>query len=92
MNRFYISFRYLHIPRPSPLPLPKNDQNLFEQSVKNASQPATSPNDDAHPAARKPLPADFEGDTNPITGEQGGPKQEPLKHGDWSYAGRTTDF
>lgn len=45
-----------------------------------------------HPDARKPLPPDFVGDVNPVTGEQGGPKQEPLKHGDWSFGGKVTDF
>lgn len=35
---------------------------------------------------------EFEGETNPKTGEIGGPKQEPLRHGDWSFNGRVTDF
>lgn len=38
---------------------------------------------------------EFEGDTNPKTGEVGGPKNEPLRwggQGDWSYNGRVTDF
>lgn len=38
---------------------------------------------------------EFEGDTNPRTGEVGGPKTEPLRWGsggDWSYNGRVTDF
>ncbi|KAF4121995.1 Protein of unknown function (DUF1674) [Geosmithia morbida] len=38
---------------------------------------------------------EFEGDTNPKTGEVGGPKNEPLRWGadaDWSYNGRVTDF
>ena len=35
---------------------------------------------------------------NPVTGEVGGPKNEPLRwgstgeRGDWSYNGRVTDF
>ncbi|PNP57514.1 hypothetical protein THARTR1_02512 [Trichoderma harzianum] len=40
-------------------------------------------------------PPEFEGDTNPKTGEVGGPKNEPLRwggDGDWSYNGRVTDF
>lgn len=40
-------------------------------------------------------PAEFEGDTNPKTGEVGGPKNEPLRWGsggDWSYNGKVTDF
>ena len=42
----------------------------------------------------RPAP-DFEGDTNPETGEVGGPKNEPLRwgsEGDWSYGSRVTDF
>lgn len=38
---------------------------------------------------------EFKGDTNPKTGEVGGPKNEPLRwggEGDWSYNGRATDF
>ncbi|KKA29680.1 hypothetical protein TD95_001349 [Thielaviopsis punctulata] len=38
---------------------------------------------------------EFEGDTNPKTGEVGGPKNEPLRWGgnsDWSFNGRATDF
>ena len=38
---------------------------------------------------------EFEGETNPKTGEVGGPKNEPLRWGgggDWSYNGRVTDF
>lgn len=36
--------------------------------------------------------SEFEGDRNPVTGEVGGPKQDPLKHNDWSFNGRVTDF
>ncbi|KAI3406765.2 hypothetical protein KGF56_000370 [Candida oxycetoniae] len=36
---------------------------------------------------------EFEGDVNPVTGEKGGPKQDPLKTGDeWTFNGRTIDF
>ncbi|KAK8076471.1 hypothetical protein PG994_003743 [Apiospora phragmitis] len=40
-------------------------------------------------------PPEFEGETNPKTGEVGGPKNEPLRWGatgDYSYNGRVTDF
>jgi len=80
------------MPRPSPPPLPPQDQKLFLQSIKQATQPPSSAADDIHPHARAPLRPDFEGNVNPATGEEGGPKQEPLKHGDWSYGGRATDF
>lgn len=48
-----------------------------------------------HPNMRRGAPPEFEGDTNPKTGEVGGPKNEPLRwggKGDWSYNGRVTDF
>ncbi|CCH42060.1 hypothetical protein BN7_1599 [Wickerhamomyces ciferrii] len=35
---------------------------------------------------------EFEGEKNPKTGEIGGPKQDPLRHGDYSFNGRVTDF
>ncbi|EFX06475.1 hypothetical protein CMQ_6796 [Grosmannia clavigera kw1407] len=38
---------------------------------------------------------EFDGDRNPLTGEVGGPKTEPLRwgsNGDWSFNGRVTDF
>ncbi|KAK9448286.1 uncharacterized protein V1518DRAFT_418540 [Limtongia smithiae] len=35
---------------------------------------------------------EFEGEVNPKTGEVGGPKQDPLRHGDYSFNGRVTDF
>ncbi|KAJ1325248.1 DUF1674 domain-containing protein [Microdochium nivale] len=44
---------------------------------------------------RKGAPPEFEGETNPKTGEVGGPKNEPLRWGaagDYSYNGRVTDF
>ncbi|KAL3234828.1 hypothetical protein RNJ44_02616 [Nakaseomyces bracarensis] len=43
------------------------------------------------PEFSKTIP-EFEGDVNPKTGEIGGPKQDPLKHGDYSFNGRVTDF
>lgn len=43
------------------------------------------------PSYFKTIP-EFEGDVNPKTGEVGGPKQDPLRHGDYSFNGRVTDF
>lgn len=40
-----------------------------------------------HPQFRAKLGAEFEGEVNPITGESGGSKREPLKHGE-SYTSR----
>lgn len=51
--------------------------------------------EELHPHIRRGVPPEFEGDTNPKTGEVGGPKNEPLRWGatgDWSYNGRVTDF
>ncbi|KAF9929606.1 putative mitochondrial protein, conserved [Mortierella antarctica] len=74
-------------PGPMPLGSPK-DQAEFEQLVKDAAaSPATS-----HPDAKTPVPDEFVGDTNPSTGEVGGPKREPVRFGDWSFKGRVTDF
>ncbi|TDL24876.1 hypothetical protein BD410DRAFT_785601 [Rickenella mellea] len=91
--------------RPSPPPLPPKDQKEFEELVRAAVTPAAAPlppkkttqvrvekGEELHPDARRPLPDEFEGDVNPVTGERGGPKREPLRHGDWSYGGRATDF
>ncbi|KAL7418976.1 hypothetical protein Q5752_006660 [Cryptotrichosporon argae] len=47
-----------------------------------------------HPDARRGPGVEFEGDTNPRTGEVGGPKRDPFVAGDkdWQYGGRVTDF
>ncbi|PCH43648.1 hypothetical protein WOLCODRAFT_138496 [Wolfiporia cocos MD-104 SS10] len=95
--------------RPSPPPLPRSDQREFEELVRAVQAPLQSAQSqrgsaDAveadfslHPDARKPLPPDFEGEVNPATGEQGGPKREPVgkwgeSDGDWSFKGRVSDF
>ena len=51
--------------------------------------------EELHPNVRRGAPPELQGDTNPKTGEVGGPKNEPLRWGhqsDWSYNGRVTDF
>ena len=93
--------------RPAPPPLPREDQREFEDMLRAAQAPLAQPsrgvaavNVEAdlslHPDARKPLQPEFEGDVNPTTGEQGGPKQEPVRkwgdEGDWSFKGRVSDF
>jgi len=90
MKRIFAQIRGIHSPRPAPLPLPPKDQKTFEESLKRAAHPSAG--DEIHPAARAPPAPEFEGDVNPATGEQGGPKREPLRHGDWSFNGRATDF
>ncbi|KAG6333680.1 hypothetical protein ID866_5410 [Astraeus odoratus] len=82
--------------RPSPPPLPRELQREFED-LQRAVQTQSEAVPSLHPDARKPLPPEFEGDVNPITGEQGGPKQEPVGKwsddgGDWSFKGRVSDF
>lgn len=48
---------------------------------------------DMHPDARRKPRPEFEGETNPNTGEVGGPKNDPLKYEkEWTYGGRATDF
>jgi len=82
--------------RPSPPRLPKQLQEEFERLQQGAQHGSSgkrgAAGEELHPDARPPPPAEFSGDRNPVTGEIGGPKTEPTKHGDWSYGGRTTDF
>lgn len=87
------------INRPSPPPLPQGQQREFEDLVRKAQTPLASQSEaelSLHPDARKPVKPDFQGDVNPITGERGGPKKEPVNkwgdEGDWSHKGRVTDF
>jgi hypothetical protein len=84
--------------RPSPPPLPREEQREFERLLQAAQTPLSVKDEelDMHPDARMRIEPDFEGDVNPRTGERGGPRKEPVKkwgsEGDWSYAGRVTDF
>ncbi len=93
--------------RPAPPPLPREQQREFEELVRAAQAPLSAPNrrnaaqEEAdfgmHPDARAPLQAEFQGEVNPVTGEQGGPKREPVGKwgegdGDWSFKGRVSDF
>jgi len=83
---------------PSPPQLSPEEQKEFEELVRKAQMRlvGTGATDEAqsnmHPDARKPIEPEFEGDVNPITGERGGPKRDPLRHGDWSFSGKVTDF
>lgn len=56
---------------------------------------ASGEGEELHPNIRRGAKPEFTGETNPKTGEVGGPKNEPLRWGgasDWSYNGRVTDF
>lgn len=106
---FVIGTRRMSSPnlnRPSPPPLPRELQREFEELQRAAQMPLSSSSlsqgeaeaeMSLHPDARKPLIPEFEGDINPKTGEQGGPKREPVgkwteNGGDWSFKGRVSDF
>jgi hypothetical protein len=92
-----------NINHPAPPPLPREQQREFENLIRAAGAPLSVSSALAeaelalHPDARQPLKAEFEGDINPKTGEQGGPKREPVgrwagSDGDWSFKGRVSDF
>lgn len=86
--------------RPAPPPLPPKQQREFEELVRAAATPASNSQQnntidsgaELHPDARRSPSSEFEGDTNPVTGEVNGPKTEPVRHGDWSFGGRASDF
>ena len=93
MLRHTIIRTYTSFNKPGPIPLGNRKQqqemlDLIRKKQEADLQSEGSLHDDAIPQA----PAEFEGNVNPKTGEVNGPKQEPLKHGDWSFGGRVTDF
>ena len=66
-----------------------------EEGQVDARVQAKGDGEELHPHVRRGAKPEFEGDRNPLTGEVGGPKNEPLRwgdSGDWSYNGRVTDF
>ncbi|KAK5162422.1 hypothetical protein BJ546DRAFT_180991 [Cryomyces antarcticus] len=74
------------------------NQSPQSQTDVNARVEAKGTGEELHPDVRRGAKPEFEGDRNPVTGEVGGPKNEPLRwgstaeRGDWSYNGRVTDF
>jgi hypothetical protein len=102
-TRFSSSSSRSSFSRPGPPPLPPAEQAEFDALIKanssiGAMPVAAAPAEQLEQAElehrdlrRGPRP-DFEGDVNPRTGEQGGPKVDPFKAGDadWSYGGRVT--
>lgn len=101
--RPFFSFRAMSsVPnRPSPPSLPRDLQRQFQELQRAAQAPLSQQKSEVdlslHPDARKPLTPEFEGEVNPKTGEQGGPKREPVGKwsedgGDWSFKGRVSDF
>ena len=68
-------------------------EQMLAQLRERAQIAASGDGEELHPNVRRGAPPEFEGDTNPKTGEVGGPKNDPLRwKGDWSYNGRVTDF
>ncbi|KAK5175223.1 uncharacterized protein LTR77_000360 [Saxophila tyrrhenica] len=66
---------------------------MLAQLRERARVVAKGDGEELHPNVRRGAKPEFEGDTNPKTGEVGGPKNDPLRwKGDWSYNGRVTDF
>ncbi|CDH49970.1 predicted protein [Lichtheimia corymbifera JMRC:FSU:9682] len=84
---------YTTFNKPGPIPLgnKKQQQEMLDLIRKKQEQDLKSEGE-LHDDALKPPKPDFEGHVNPKTGEVNGPKNEPLKHGDWSFQGRVTDF
>jgi hypothetical protein len=63
-----------------------------DQEPKVAAAVSGTAEQTAHPDARRTPKPDFDGERNPVTGEIGGPKKDPLLHREWTYGGRATDF
>jgi len=84
--------------RPSPPSLSREEQQEFEDLLRKAQTPLSTKEDLAfHTDSPRSDKADFDGDVNPETGEEGGPKTEPVQQwgqgeGDWSFKGRVSDF
>ncbi|KAI9027479.1 hypothetical protein CLU79DRAFT_739380 [Phycomyces nitens] len=84
--------RYSSLNRPSPVPIGnKKQQQEMLDLIRKKQQRDSTATGELHDDART-LKPEFKGDVNPNTGEVNGPKNEPLKHGDWSFGGRVTDF
>ena len=72
-----------------------NVDGMLEQLRERARLAAKGDGEELHPNVRRGAAPEFQGDTNPKTGEVGGPKNDPTRwgaSGDWSYNGRVTDF
>jgi len=68
-------------------------KDMLAQLRQRAQVVAKGDGEELHPNIRRGATPEFQGDTNPKTGEVGGPKNDPLRwSGDWSYNGRVTDF
>lgn len=84
LDKQFSSYSFLVLP----LALSLTDLSPFTQNSKNDPEAG-----ELHPDARRKPTPDFEGETNPSTGEVGGPKKDPLSwQREWTYGGRATDF
>jgi hypothetical protein len=89
--------RVSSLSRPAPPSLPQKQQRELEELIRKARTSSLGEATQLHPDAPEPLKAEFQGNINPTTGEEGGPKREPVgrwsaEGGDWSFKGRVTDF
>jgi len=92
--------------RPAPPRLPSAEQEEYERLQREstgafqtshtagagAGAEADIGESELHKDLRRGAKPEFEGDQNPATGEVGGPKNDPLRHAEWTYNGRATDF
>lgn len=83
---------FVDLNRARPPSLSPKEQREFEELQRKAQA-----GQGLHPDAPAPLKAEFEGDVNPVTGERGGPKREPVQKwtqedDEWSFKGRVSDF
>ncbi|KAI9304846.1 hypothetical protein BJ944DRAFT_266197 [Cunninghamella echinulata] len=94
MLRYSILRRsYSSLNRSGPIPLGnKKQQKEMLDLIRKKQQQNAQDVGGLHDDAKQPLKPEFEGDVNPKTGEVNGPKNDPLKHKDWSFGGRVTDF
>ncbi|CAO3641398.1 unnamed protein product [Cunninghamella blakesleeana] len=84
---------YTSLNRSGPIPLGnKKQQKEMLNLIRKKQQQNAQDSEGLHEDARTPLQPEFQGDVNPNTGEVNGPKNNPLKHKDWSFGGRVTDF
>lgn len=84
---------YTSLNRSGPIPLGNKKQHKeMLDLIRKKQQTDAQDQGGLHADARQPLTPEFQGDVNPKTGEVNGPKNEPVKHNDWSFGGRVTDF
>lgn len=90
------AFQEIQTQTPPSTESPRHATNVAAAANNSSSSSSSSDGESSlNQGLFRGAPPEFEGDTNPKTGEVGGPKNEPLRwggNGDWSYNGRVTDF